>query len=560
MSILRKFGALALTPVLASAALAQFPGAPVPSPLPNPSPFPVAASPPAFGPVGAVTSAPIPGIGDPVGIAPYPPPPGGSTLASFFGLNNQQIEYRQRAMARTPLGELRSKIQTPLSKLTGGLIPPFPPMTPSLAELLAPGPVGAAAKVKLDRAAAKDRIKAVQYLGTVDCHYWPEATDGLIDALRSDRNEWVRLAAAQTLGKGCCCNKMTIMALSNVVSCSSEGGPIEKSPRVIAAAHAALARCLAMCSSSPAIMAPVVDGTTGTGETGEKGERGMRMGNDAVASSKPGPAGMEKSSGNLPASQIAKATGLEYYHRMAEKPWSYIIRHAQDVLAKAPQIPAELLLTGAGMDLEMSGIQTVAQSHSDRPANVLDQLLGNDVQPVAVPAVTLVPQTTVMQMAVATTRPWPVVATDRSTPSPAPKVISTTVAQSQPTPLVPMPAKLAQQTSPLMPLAKATPATNSPIKLVAMLAHPTDPRQLETAIDAYTAQEIAATPALAPALLKTAQENADSGLRCACVRALVRGKIATPAVLAGLDKLVSDRAIDVRVEAAVGLNELKAGK
>jgi HEAT repeat protein len=49
-------------------------------------------------------------------------------------------------------------------------------------------------------------------------------------------------------------------------------------------------------------------------------------------------------------------------------------------------------------------------------------------------------------------------------------------------------------------------------------------------------------------------------VRTACVRALARGKASNPLVLAGLEQLVGDRSVDVRVEAAVALSELKSGK
>jgi len=157
-----------------------------------------------------------------------------NTLWSYLGVSGDQREYRQRANADTRLGELRQRI-LPNQRLK----------TPSLAELQAPGPVGAASQVKLDRANAEKRIEAVQYLGSVDCHVWPEAEEALIGALRGDRNECVRLAAAQVLLNCCCCTKKVIKALTEAANGTDcDGFPAEKSSRVRAAAQAALEKCL----------------------------------------------------------------------------------------------------------------------------------------------------------------------------------------------------------------------------------------------------------------------------------------------------------------------------
>ena len=37
--------------------------------------------------------------------------------------------------------------------------------------------------IQADEAGAKAHRANVRYLGTVDCRYWPEATEGLINAL-----------------------------------------------------------------------------------------------------------------------------------------------------------------------------------------------------------------------------------------------------------------------------------------------------------------------------------------------------------------------------------------
>lgn len=396
MSIRRSVSALLAAPVLASAAAGQAPAPPAvptaPAALPaaftpvQASPFPAVSQPlTAASPI----TAPISAAPAPVGIAPYPPPPGPPTLGQFLGLSYPQREYRQRRLARTPFGQLRERVQTPLSKLTGGLIPPFPPQTPSLAELQAPGPVGAAAKVKLDRETAADRIKAVEYLGTVDCHYWPEAEDALVGALRADRNEWVRLAAAQTLGKGCCCTKKTITALTMVVSCSMEdGNPVEKSPQVIAAAQAALDRCLAMaCACEPALPVEAEPAAPATEQPRQEQPRELpESGAIQAAYSKPGPAGSEKSAGGLPDGQVARPTGPAFYERVARMPWGNVIAAGRAAMMSTPQVPAAVQLAGPNRDLDASGVDLTprARTESPPPANLLDMLMGEDkaaVQP-----------------------------------------------------------------------------------------------------------------------------------------------------------------------------------
>ena len=99
----------------------------------------------------------------------------------------------------------------------------------------------AAAKIRADEAGAKARRAAVHYLGTVDCHYYPEAEAALIAAVRADRNEGVRLEAVLALGNGCCRTKRTMDALNLVVSGSEQdGNPAETSERIRQAASGAL--------------------------------------------------------------------------------------------------------------------------------------------------------------------------------------------------------------------------------------------------------------------------------------------------------------------------------
>jgi hypothetical protein len=103
-----------------------------------------------------------------------------------------------------------------------------------------------AAAIQKDRKDAKARLAAVQYLATVDCTYYPEVQAALVGSLRTDTSECVRLAAANALGRPCCCGKQSIEALRIAASGGDEdGNPAEPSCRVRAAARQALQICLA---------------------------------------------------------------------------------------------------------------------------------------------------------------------------------------------------------------------------------------------------------------------------------------------------------------------------
>jgi len=139
----------------------------------------------------------------------------------------------------------------PLGGVSGGLIPPLCPPAPTPGQIAAleskaPGGVEAtSAKIKASEADAKARVAAVEYLGTVDCTRWKEATKAIVNALRADPNECVRYAAARVLNSGCCCNKVTIEALKVCVAGEDkDGNPPETSSRVKAAAFNALQNCL----------------------------------------------------------------------------------------------------------------------------------------------------------------------------------------------------------------------------------------------------------------------------------------------------------------------------
>jgi serine/threonine protein kinase len=135
---------------------------------------------------------------------------------------------KQRNPDETP----ESLGQTGLSEAEAGI--KLPPDTPE----------GAMARIRLDKAQATKRCEAIRELANVDCHYWPEAEISLINALRQDRDESVRLEAALALEKGNCVGKSSIKALRIVTSGQDEDGrPSEKSERVKDAARKALKAC-----------------------------------------------------------------------------------------------------------------------------------------------------------------------------------------------------------------------------------------------------------------------------------------------------------------------------
>jgi hypothetical protein len=162
------------------------------------------------------------------------------------------------ALCATPLGQLLNNGLKPVSAFSGGLVQGICPTVPSAADQAKAGAEGAAAKIKADEADAKARRAAIRYLGTVDCHWWPEAEDALINALRADRNECVRYEAALALSRGCCCTKKTMAKLELTVNGSDkDGNPAENSERVKDAARMALESCLARVPVAPIESKPI---------------------------------------------------------------------------------------------------------------------------------------------------------------------------------------------------------------------------------------------------------------------------------------------------------------
>jgi hypothetical protein len=248
-------------------------------------------------------------------------------------LSADQREYRRRQFAQTPLGAATGAMIAPLSAVTGGLIPPLVPQTPTLQQLLDKGPVGAAAKVKVDALNAKKRKEAVEELEDVDCHYWPEVEDALIAALRADRNESVRYTAAKTLGSGKCCTKKTIEALSICASGSDrDGAPCEVSKSVRTAAAKALEKCLECPCLNRCGVQACEEGEPVSPEERPREEPPRVPGDGVLPAAALIPLAVLEEDSDL----VWRRHLREYYGKLRNRPTAVIVARAREVLANGP--------------------------------------------------------------------------------------------------------------------------------------------------------------------------------------------------------------------------------
>ena len=216
---------------------AQIPGAPA---LPG-GPVPPAVP----GAAGAAPAAPA-------GAAGASGSASGGNLCSFFMMTQAQKAQLKQCFCSSTIGQFINNMMMPMGLMTGGLLGGCcpGPNTPNPADIgkSATSAQGAAAKIQADEAQAKAKIASLEYLATVDCRYYPEAGAAMINGLRAEKNECVRLAAAKAMGSGCCCNPKVIKALTICVECSNKDGfPAEASELVRAYAYVSLERCLMKC-------------------------------------------------------------------------------------------------------------------------------------------------------------------------------------------------------------------------------------------------------------------------------------------------------------------------
>jgi hypothetical protein len=183
------------------------------------------------------------------GAAGAPPAaPAGANLFTMLLPPPELAERCRQKLCKCEIVKLLKQSLLPASAATGGIIPVgncCPAIKKEDLAKPAESSEGAAARIKKDVEEAAARRVAVRYLGTVDCRYWPEAEQALIDALRADKIECVRYEAALALQRGCCCTKRIAKALTITIEGTDvDGNPAERSHRVQDAAALALSMCV----------------------------------------------------------------------------------------------------------------------------------------------------------------------------------------------------------------------------------------------------------------------------------------------------------------------------
>jgi hypothetical protein len=448
----------------------------------------------------------------------------------------------------------------PVSALSGGIIGNCcPPGIPGPAELAKPNSEGAAAKIKKDEAEAKARQAAVRYLGTVDCHWWPDAEAALIVALRADRNECVRYEAALALSRGCCCTKAVIAALTICVAGTEvDANPSENSERVRIQAEIALTQCLARVVTvvEPEKEKPPIE--------------------------KP----PERPPERLPPPQAA-ATGdsvqlAAYYVKEKSRPKAQILEEARRALEGASNraVPSTSVPTGT---------RSLAQiwARANAPSSGPEAMPSSPVPPLAAekrmePLPMMVqPEKPAPQAekyggllpalfhntdsAPKPTVAWhPGTVSYVSTPVPSESSYQTT---TRPPVVQPMPKEKETAPSPMVRQPVATPihppATDSDWlsvpKLMSVLKDSDKPSQREWAADCLSGVDSSSHAQAVPALLAAARSDSSPLVRVACIRTIDKMHAHGPEVTAALKTLSSDKDPSVQKEASQALSHVADG-
>jgi hypothetical protein len=545
-----------------------------------------------FPPAGAGPGAAAPAPGAPApAAAPAAAPPG--NLLSMLCPTPEQKAACKEALCKTPLGKLLNNGLRPLSALSGGIISPCcdDGINPSDLAKPADSAEGAAARIKAEEADAKARRAAIRYLATVDCHYWPEARDALINALRGDRNECVRWEAAMALGGGCCCNQETIRALAITVSgTEDDGNPSETSERVRGAAAAALDHCLACVNARtvplvPEVPAEVAPPPRTLQETPPTAPR------ETPPTRETTPGGLLPPPQPLPGTQPgARGNGqgasdpVTYYRRMRSVPITRVLDDARVVLVRTGYTNPAPDQGGPAASQATSGAPS--QPAAPRlPGRSVVELISNAFNPPAkgpAPAPPAsVPQAPSAAPLPPETFPPPRVPVGQP-PAPAGPVSAAPDNGSiQPVayrPVVPGGAGVPYAhpyATPALPatdvlaprevLAPPAPATYyagraDVQRLVGMLQNDASPAQREWAAVSLAELDWRCHPQVVDVLLRAATRDAAPTVRVECVRALARMDANTMSVVSALQVLQGDRDPRVQREVSQALVKLSGGR
>jgi hypothetical protein len=275
------------------------------------------------------------------GLPPPPAAPGaiGGCLGTLIAL---EAAMKAKCCA-SPLGKMLGGAMAPISCLTGGVI-----CNPC--DACNPAPTAAAA-IKKDQAAMKARRAMIRFLGTVDCHYYPEAQKALLSALRCDRSPCVRWEAAHSLANGCCCSQATIEALTICITASEkDGNPSENCLAVRVEAYRALQVCLS-CKVQPG--GPAEQSRPEMPNTLPPGSEAVQQAVGVTAAAAAATAAPVVAAAPVAAPEIVLTA---YYQAMGSKPLADSLEEARAVAHSHRSLPERL-----SRDQPMSGERGLTQ-------------------------------------------------------------------------------------------------------------------------------------------------------------------------------------------------------
>lgn len=491
---------------------------------------------PAVPPIGGVPAA----GGVPPLVAPATAPAAAAprNLWSFFLPTPDQkaaCAACKEKICASQIGQLLNNSLAPVGAFTGGLLGPCcPPFKQDDLKKPAESAEGAAAQIKKDEAEAKARVAAVKYLARVDCSYWPEAADALVNALRADKNECVRFAAAQALGSGCCCGKKTIVALSISAAASDrDGNPPEKSDRVRFAAQAALENCLGRCGVAVPVVAPA-----GEGPRERPAETPIK------------PVSATEVVGSQPVDPAA------YYKRVASMSGTQVVDSVRQSLMSWSEPSAQGPMTAENGATASAGLSSHAADHSlfGLVASAVEPVKASLAPPGRKSAATASTQVVSVSPPAPTTpyQPKAIEAVGYQHPQTRAWSPNGESAAGKPALQVPVSAPALPSTLPkLIPAPSHFPPANGMDvgHMLATLREGTHPEQRVWAAAELAGVDGRGNPDVVEALVAAGQIDAAAAVRAQCVRSLVKMNADGPAVKQFWESMQNDADATVQQEA-----------